>query len=1498
MKNVLLRIVAALIVIVGIHKLNVLNFHEMNEIITSTTRKMIENSMSMEVQTYLLTHVGIPSQMNAIRETMSRQMAWMKHPILYSYIAIIAFITMTIYWKEDDANDSGYIPKSQRWKTGNQMKAYLLDRGRKVTKVIETKLNKWLETPPEAKRQKERRLAVNRIRTETMRIRTRPPKTALMLMSTILIMQSTANTLENKERDVIFDTDSRVIGVDNRASYTISDDPGDFEGELEDVHRIIQGFGGRRNFKIKKGTLVLKWEDDEGKPHKFRIPDSYYVPAGKVKLLSPQHWIQALKKSDPKCDAKCITDDKNVTLEWGKGKFRRTIPLGKRDNVATFNLVSGYDKYEEYYRRAMYNQTIMDDEPLTVNEINIVEDEDDSEIEATEKRDNPWTEGEQRQSPMEMDFDLDKRTMEPMSRKYCVPIVEDDEPEVRSSPATSDEELMLHYHHRFGHISFQRLREMAKAGVIPKRLRNCNIPACSACMYAKATKKPWRSKTRNDFEKKRTPDPGEVVSVDQMVSPTAGLVAQMTGKLTTKRYKYATVFVDQGSKLGYVYLQKTATAEETIEGKKAFEQYAADRGIRIRAYHADNGVFRANKWRDACQENKQNLTFSGVNAHHTNGMAEKRIRDLQDLARTMLIHAANHWKNCITANLWPYAVKMANDTLNNTPLPGDPGRRTAEQIFSKTAVNVNAKHYQTFGCPVYVLANELQSGNPYHKWKERAKVGIYLGRSPQHGRNVALVMDRETGLVSPQFHVQYDPKFEVVKQTTFTSNWQLRAGFVAQREKTVKFQDSNGAKPNPQNQTNHTGKNTPETSSSPMDKNTSKNTTSSQKKRKRTHTDANQKDKRSKTLNGNPEPSRTNGNAAARADISAIGSPSVETQKSPETEQVGSTPRITTNVEKAKEPGKTDPNQPHLVKAMLTEISESMDANDEDYIEGEIFCYTAISPDKINPANMDPLFVYKSSVDPDTLYHHEAMREPDRKEFKRAMQKEIDDRIKGKNFSIVHKSTVPKGATVLPAVWQLRRKRDIRTREIKKYKARLNIDGSRMKQGVHYDESYAPVASWSSIRMLLTLTVFHEWHTKQLDYVAAFPQAPVERELYMKIPAGVKVAGGENKDFVLKLHRNMYGQKNAGRVWNDYLVKKLTKEVGFKQSRMDECVFWHGRVMYVLYTDDSILAGPDPKEIEKIMEKMRKANLDITVEGDLEDFLGVNINRKEDGTIHLTQPHLIDSILKDLKLDQENTKAKETPACSSRILKRHSDSEDFDGAFNYRSVIGKLNYLERGSRSDIAYIVHQCARFTANPKKEHAEALRWLGRYLKGTRDKGTILKPVKGKELEVFVDADFAGNFDKDYSNDRDTARSRYGYIIMYQGCPVIWKSHLLTEITLSSTESEYCGLSYALRDTIPMMRLLDEMKKEGFPISCTKARVKCEVFEDNSGALEMARNHKYRPRTKHLCTKMHHFRDYVTRGDIIVSKIGTKEQLADYLTKPVSIDILQPLRKRVMGW
>jgi hypothetical protein len=383
----------------------------------------------------------------------------------------------------------------------------------------------------------------------------------------------------------------------------------------------------------------------------------------------------------------------------------------------------------------------------------------------------------------------------------------------------------------------------------------------------------------------------------------------------------------------------------------------------------------------------------------------------------------------------------------------------------------------------------------------------------------------------------------------------------------------------------------------------------------------------------------------------------------------------------------------------------------------------------------------------------------------------------------------------------------------------------------------------------------------------------------------------------LQLHGNIYGQKQAGRVWFKHLTKRLIKEVGFKQSKVDECIFYKGSVVYVLYTDDSILTGPNKQEIDQVVKDIEAAKLNITVEGEVKDFLGVTIDRRKDGTIKLSQPRLIDKILKALRLD--NAKEKDTPAATSKILSKHTDSEPFDNSFDYRSVIGMLNYLDTGSRSDISYATHQCARFSSCPKVEHGKAVRWLGRYLKKTRTEGMIFTPDTSAGLEVFVDADFAGAWDKkEATHDRDTARSRHGYIIRYMGCPIVWKSQLQTEIALSSTESEYTGLSYALRDAIPIMEVLKEMHQLGFPVTAQQAKVHCRVFEDNSGAIEMAKVHKFRPRTKHINVKLHHFRDYVDSGEITIHQVSSNDQLADYLTKPLEKSKFERLRKMVIGW
>ena len=179
--------------------------------------------------------------------------------------------------------------------------------------------------------------------------------------------------------------------------------------------------------------------------------------------------------------------------------------------------------------------------------------------------------------------------------------------------------------------------------------------------------------------------------------------------------------------------------------------------------------------------------------------------------------------------------------------------------------------------------------------------------------------------------------------------------------------------------------------------------------------------------------------------------------------------------------------------------------------------------------------------------------------------------------------------------------------------------------------------------------------------------------------------------------------------------------------------------------------------------------------------------------ITLNQPQLIDSVLKDIKF-QNNTKGEDTPALSSIILQKDTHGKPFNNDFHYWRVIGKLNLLEKSTRPDISYVVHQCTRFCENPKQSHVDAVRCLCRYLKATRHKGIICNPDSDKSYEYWVDADFVGGFDHKIAGmDPTMPKSRSGWAITYMGCPVTWASKLQMLTALSTTEAEYIALSTA---------------------------------------------------------------------------------------------------------
>jgi hypothetical protein len=123
------------------------------------------------------------------------------------------------------------------------------------------------------------------------------------------------------------------------------------------------------------------------------------------------------------------------------------------------------------------------------------------------------------------------------------------------------------------------------------------------------------------------------------------------------------------------------------------------------------------------------------------------------------------------------------------------------------------------------------------------------------------------------------------------------------------------------------------------------------------------------------------------------------------------------------------------------------------------------------------------------------------------MEKECEAHYKERNYKLIKKYKLPEGATLLSSVWQMKRKRKPSTGEISKYKARMNVDGSKMIKGLHYEETYAPVVQRATIRFFISMAILNNWHTRQLDFVLAYTQADIERDIYMKLPAGFTIPG-------------------------------------------------------------------------------------------------------------------------------------------------------------------------------------------------------------------------------------------------------------------------------------------------------------------------------------------------------------------------------------------------------
>ena len=298
-------------------------------------------------------------------------------------------------------------------------------------------------------------------------------------------------------------------------------------------------------------------------------------------------------------------------------------------------------------------------------------------------------------------------------------------------------------------------------------------------------------------------------------------------------------------------------------------------------------------------------------------------------------------------------------------------------------------------------------------------------------------------------------------------------------------------------------------------------------------------------------------------------------------------------------------------------------------------------------------------------------------------------------------------------------------------------------------------------------------------------------------------------------------------------LKEHLEQRGFVPSKVDQCLFINHdkKIFCLVYIDDVVWVAPDRQQIDKVLESL-KDEFEMTVEGDVTAFLGIQFKCLSGREIKMQQIGLIERVLKATGLQDCNPD--KTPT-SQKPLRTDKNCLEFAEQWSYSSVVGMLLCLAANSCPEIAYAVHQCARFTHNPKASHGAAVKRICHYLQGTKTKGLILKPSKQLTVDCFVDADFAGQWNVENPEDPLCVKSWTGYVLLVGNCPVHWVSKLQSEISVSTMEAEYISLSMAMRDLIPLHTLLDEVK-DLIGASILPCRTYSKLFEEKNGALILA--------------------------------------------------------------
>jgi hypothetical protein len=513
------------------------------------------------------------------------------------------------------------------------------------------------------------------------------------------------------------------------------------------------------------------------------------------------------------------------------------------------------------------------------------------------------------------------------------------------------------------------------------------------------------------------------------------------------------------------------------------------------------------------------------------------------------------------------------------------------------------------------------------------------------------------------------------------------------------------------------------------------------------------------------------------------------------------------------------------------------------------------APDRYQPGGFVATKKVTFAEEPTT--HKEALSARDAPLWRKAMDEEITSLLEMGAWKLV---PLPPGVRPLPCRWTYKVKRD-GDGNIERYKARLVAKGYAQKQGVDFNDVFAPVSKHSTLRALLSVVAAEDMELMQLDVKLAFLNGELEEDIYMQQPPTYEQGSG----MVCHLQRSLYGLRQAPRAWNQRLRKELAA-LGFRQAQSDPSLFITGSgvdtVYLLVYVDDILIAarGDLAKQVYAAIEdKFTVRNL-----GDATFFLGMHITRDRIArTITLSQEQHTLNMLD--RFNMADAKPRRTPLATGTRLIAEGDPLDTE-LYPYSALVGSLLYLSCCTRPDIAFAVNALARYMSAPTQQHWAAAKSVVRYLRGTVKQGITFGSAM--DLRGFCDADYGG--------DLDSRRSTTAFLFTLNGGAISWGSRLQPTVAASTTEAEYMAAAAAAREALWIKKLVKDL-------GCG-ALGPIQVSCDNQAALSLLKDPISHARTKHIDI-MHHFaRERVMRGELVFVYCASDENISDALTKPLS--------------